>query len=233
MLFSPELKAKITKVFCRENIKNKLTKEEIKNGRRMDFYDLVLSYPYFAINIIFILFFCLIFNTIKYNFFGQQSYNGLTFLLSIIIPLIISFFTTKYLCHPIKKSIKTLQKKINKETIMNTLKISLKEIINDTESNEETVIEAKNYISMLAEGKDDLIYQKINNEKVFFVKYLIQPSNILQEYYLCCMEEKPLLEEKILSSEEITKMKINKLEESGFNANLEIDKILQKTNEVV
>lgn len=233
MLFSTELKAKLTKVFCRENIKNKLTKEEIKNGMKMERNDIVSSYPYFVINIVFILFFCLIFNSIKYNLFGDESYNGLTFLLSIIIPLTISFLTAKYLCNPFKKSIKRLQKSINKETIMNALKISLKEIINDAESNDETVIEAKNYISMLAQGKEDLIYQKIMKEKIFSVRPIIQHSNILQEYYLCCLEEKSVIEQKILSSEEITKMKINKLEESGFNANLEIDKILQKTNEVV
>lgn len=227
MLFSTELKAKLTKVFCRENIKNKLTKEEIKNGIKMERNDLVFSYPYFVINIIFILFFCLIFNTLKYNLFGEENYNGLTLLLSVIIPLTISLLTAKYLCIPFKKSIKTLEKNINKETIMNTLKLSLKEIINDAESNDETVIEAKNYISMLAQGKEDLIYQKIMKEKIFSVRSIIQHSNILQEYYVCCLEKKSILEQKILSSEEITKIKINKLEESGFNAKLEINKILE------
>lgn len=230
MLFSQDMKEIIIEKFIEKNITNKLNNKEKEYGKKISkafkISDLdVLSSMFLATYLITLL----IINIMVIFFIGYNKDNNIYILLSTWT-LLIPVFTPIMLSRVgLNNSKKKLKEKINKKTILGAFESSLEYILNNKNNkkvNKQLIVEAKEYILMLTENKEDYLYDKIVKEKLFSVNKKLDENILLEKYYITCSEfskKKP----QLISEEEMRNFKIEKSEQSGFNANLEINKILE------
>lgn len=230
MLFSQDMKEIIIEKFIEKNINNKLNNKEKEYGKKISkvfkISDLdVLSSMFLATYLITLL----ILNIMIIFFIGYSKDNNIYILLStwaLLLPVVTPIMLSRV---GLNKSKKKLKEKISKKTILEAFESSLKHILNNKNNkkvNKQLIAEAKEYILMLTENKEDYLYDKIIKEKLFSVNKNLDENILLEKYYITCSEftkKKP----QLISEEELRNFKIEKSEQSGFNANLEINKILE------
>lgn len=240
MIFSEVLKRKFIKSFINNNINNKLTKDNIKDALKINkidsFLEICTIIPQMPVMLfLFFSFIIAIINMVASKYIDYNVYGKLILILSIIITLAPVIFLNMIVQKPLKRSIKKLQSFFceakNEERVIESFKDALKNILEDKNSNKELIAEAKDYIIILKEGKQNDIYNKIMLENCFSVGNSFNKSIVLQEYHYYCKNIETIKDNKnkLISEKDRRNLRIEEQENMGLDPLLEINKLISKS----